>query len=107
MPNENIKQLNAESFAETVSADSGTVLVDFWAEWCAPCRAIAPLLAQIADEHAGKVTIAKVNVDESQELAMKYDVQSIPTLIIFQDGEIKEKFIGMTSKKNIEEKLGV
>ena len=84
------------------------VLVDVWAPWCGPCRMISPLLEQIAKDHAGKVVVGKVNVDQEQALAAKYGIQSIPAFFIFKNGEIAEQFIGAQhSRQSIEAKLGV
>ena len=90
--------------SEVVNSDQ-PVLVDFWAEWCGPCKAIAPILDELAKDHAGKLKIAKVNVDENQDLAGQHGIRSIPTLLIYQGGEIKEQMIGALNKTALEEKL--
>ncbi|MEM6820567.1 MAG: thioredoxin [Verrucomicrobiota bacterium] len=107
MASENLLVLNDSNFDEKVLKASGKVLVDFWAEWCGPCKMIAPLLEQIAEEHPDGVTIGKVDVDGNADLAGKYNIRAIPTLIIFENGEKKEEIVGMTSKANLEEKLGL
>jgi thioredoxin 1 len=107
MASENVLTLDAANFSAKVLQASGTVLVDFWAEWCGPCKMIAPLLDQIADANVGKVTVGKVDVEKNQEIAAQYNVRAIPTLLIFQDGRIKEQIVGMTSKANLEQKLGL
>lgn len=107
MASEQIVDLTGDNFDEKVIKGSGKVLVDFWAEWCGPCKMIAPLLDQIADEHRGKVTIGKVDVDAQSELAGKYNIRAIPTMIIFENGEKVEEIVGMTSKASLEEKLGL
>ena len=77
------------------------MLVDFWAEWCGPCKMIAPLIDEIAKEKAGTVKVAKVNVDENQSLSMKYNVRAIPALLFFKNGQLRDQVIGMTSKKDL------
>jgi thioredoxin 1 len=83
------------------------VLVDFWAEWCGPCHAVSPVLEKIADEHAGELTLVKVNIDENQELAGRYGIMSIPTMILFKDGEPAAAAIGARPKGDIERQLGL
>ncbi len=92
------------SFAELVS--SGTpVLVDFWAEWCAPCKLMEGPLGELAGEQAGKLTVAKLNVDENPNTAMTYEVMSIPTMILFKDGQEQKRFVGARSKGQLEAEL--
>ena len=99
--------LTNENFEHTVMQD-GITFVDFWASWCGPCRMISPLLEQIASDHAGKVVVGKVNVDEEQALASKYGIQSIPAFFIFKNGLVTDQFIGAQhSRQSIEAKLGV
>ena len=81
------------------------VLVDFWAEWCGPCKMIAPLLDELADELAGKIKIGKVNVDESQDLAAKFQIHSIPTLLVFKKGVVQEQMVGALRKTDLQAKL--
>lgn len=107
MSNANVIELNEGNFEQEVLQSGGTVLVDFWAEWCGPCKMIAPLLEQIAEEAAGKVKIGKVDVDQNSALAGKYNIRAIPTLIIFKDGQQVEEVVGMTSKAALEQKLGL
>lgn len=94
-----------ETFQSTVLESSVPVLVDFWADWCPPCKMIAPILEQIAEEYDGKALVCKVNVDENQALAQKYGVMSIPTLIFFKDGEIKDQAIGALPKDQLVSRL--
>ena len=82
------------------------VLVDFWAAWCGPCKMIAPILGEIATEKAGQVTIAKLNVDEHGDIAQRYGVMSIPTLLVFQDGEMKKRLVGAKPKGALMQELG-
>ena len=105
MASPNIVQISPDNFDTEVKKASTVVLVDFWAEWCGPCRAIAPILDALADTHVGKLKVAKVNVDHNQELAGTYEVRAIPTLLIFKYGEVKDKMIGAVSKKDLEAKL--
>jgi thioredoxin 1 len=95
---EGITTLSDATFDETIGASAETVVVDFWAEWCGPCKMIAPILDEIARENAGKVTIAKLNVDENPDVARRFDVMSIPTLIVFKDGTAQKRLIGAKGK---------
>ena len=91
---DNVTHLSESTFDETIGASSAPVLVDFWAEWCGPCKMIAPILDEVATEQQGKVSIAKVNVDEHPGLARRYEVMSIPTLILFKDGAPAKRIVG-------------
>ncbi len=95
---EGIVTLTASTFDETVQSSSTPIVVDFWAEWCGPCKQIAPILGEIASQTEGELTIAKLNVDEHPGIAQKFNVMSIPTLLVFQDGELKKRLVGAKSK---------
>lgn len=97
---ENIKNLSSATFKETV-ASAQPVLVDFWAPWCGPCKAIAPILEEVANELNGEVQITKVNVDDEPEVAAQYNIRSIPTLLIFKEGKVVEQMVGMTNKGDL------
>lgn len=96
-----IKQITPENFDSVVN-DSLPVLVDFWAPWCGPCRSLSPIVDKVADELAGKLAVAKCNVDDNQDLAMKYGVMSIPTLIVFKNGEEIDRSVGALPKARLQ-----
>lgn len=97
--------LTAETFKDKVTGAKGTVLVDFFATWCGPCKMIAPAVEQLAEEYAGKAAVYKLDVDEAQEIALEYKVMSIPTLIFFKDGQETERIRGALSKAELTEAL--
>ena len=96
--NENITTLTDATFDETIGSSDVPVLVDFWAEWCGPCKVIAPILEEIATEQAGRVRIAKLNIDENLAVTRRFEVMSIPTLLLFKDGEAVQRLIGAKPK---------
>ena len=98
-------QLNEQNFDETLAAHDGLLMVDFWAEWCGPCKAIAPVLEDLARESAGAVTLAKVNVDENHALAARYGIRSIPTVLFVRQGKVVDQVIGAVPKAKLKEKL--
>jgi len=100
---DNIVTISDSSFDADVIKSDLPVLVDFWAEWCGPCRMIAPLLDELADEYAGKVKVCKMNVDENAEVPAKFGVRGIPTLLLFVNGEIKAQQVGAVSKNQLRE----
>ncbi|MFT5646074.1 MAG: thioredoxin 1 [Aureispira sp.] len=94
-----------KNFEDKVLNSGSVTVVDFWAQWCGPCRAIAPIIEELADEYAGSALIGKVDVDANQELAMQYSIRSIPTILILKDGEVVEKHVGAITKPALQAKL--
>lgn len=99
------EHLTADNFTEKVLEAKGTVLVDFFATWCGPCKMLAPVVEQLAEEYQGRVAVYKLDVDEAQEPAMQYQVMSIPTLVFFQNGKETERIVGMASRSELLEAL--
>ena len=98
---DNVKEITSTNFSQEVLQSEVPVLIDFWAEWCGPCKALAPILDEIADEYDGKITIAKVNVDENVQLPPKYGIRGIPTMLLFKDGAVQATKVGALSKANL------
>ena len=100
-----IVNLSTSTFDETVTGSDTPVVVDFWAEWCGPCKSIAPILGELSADLDGQVTIAKVNVDDNPDLAMRYNVMSIPTLLVFDGGEVHKRLVGAKGKSQLLQEL--
>ena len=100
MAGPNTLEFTESNFESEVIQASEPVLVDFWAEWCMPCKALAPTIDEVANDYVGKVKVGKVDTDSNQSLSAQYGISAIPTVILFQNGEIKEKFVGLRSKKD-------
>jgi thioredoxin 1 len=101
----NTVTLTKENFDAEVLKSPTPVLVDFWAEWCGPCKAIAPILDELATEYGPKVKIGKVNIDEQQSLAIQYGIQSIPTLLLFSKGQVADQVVGLRGKKDLQNRI--
>ena len=101
MANENVTVITKNNFDEEVLKSDKAVLVDFWAPWCGPCRAVGPIVDELAGEYAGKAKVSKLNVDDEGEIAAKFRVMSIPTIMIFKNGDVVEKVIGARSKTEL------
>jgi thioredoxin 1 len=101
----NIVNLTQENFSEEVLKSSTPVLVDFWAQWCNPCRALIPILDELADEYDGRVKIGKVNTDDQQSLAVEYGITAIPTMLLFNQGQVVDQVRGLRSKRDLKESL--
>ncbi len=101
----NMLSLTSENFEQQVVKSAQPVLVDFWAEWCGPCKSIAPILDTLAKQYEGKMSFGKVNVDDAPQLASDYNISSIPTLLIFKNGQIVEQVVGLRSERDLKAKL--
>jgi len=100
---DNIIKLTDAEFEQSVLKASQPTLVDFWAEWCAPCRQLTPVVEQMADTYKGKLQVAKMNIDEQPQTPTQYAVRAIPTLLLFKDGEVVDQIVGLVSKSKLEE----
>ncbi|QQR96963.1 MAG: thioredoxin [Sphingobacteriales bacterium] len=99
------KELTNENFNASIIENSGVALVDFWAEWCGPCKLIGPVIEELSTEYDGKATIGKLNVDDNRDVAAQYGIMSIPTLLFFKGGELVDKHVGLASKSDLKKKL--
>ncbi len=97
----NVIELTDATFDQTVHSSDVPVLVDFWAPWCGPCKMIAPLIQEVADEYADKAKVCKLNTDDARDSAMEFGISAIPTIILFKDGQVQKKWVGLTSKKDL------
>jgi len=105
MASENVVELTNDNFESEVGKFQGTVLVDFWAPWCGPCRMVGPLVEEIAKEYVGKAKVAKLNTDDAPDIANRYGIRSIPTLLFFKNGAVVQQLVGAYPKGKISEKL--
>jgi thioredoxin 1 len=105
MAGKNIHEFTDDNFAAEVIGSDKPVLVDFWAEWCMPCRMLAPTIDEIAGEFTDKVKVGKVDTDKNQQISVNYRITAIPTVIIFKGGEVKKKFVGLTNKGDLRNAL--
>jgi len=98
-------EITADNFDQEVASSALPVMIDFWAPWCGPCLQLAPTVEAVAEKYAGKLKVVKCNLDESQDVAMKYGIMSIPTLLLFKGGEVREQIVGAVSQSAIESKI--
>ena len=105
MATENVKEFNDQNFETEVLKSSTPVLVDFWAEWCMPCRMLAPTIDKIAKDYAGKVKVGKVDTDSNRDVSIKYGINAIPTVILFKNGQVAQKFVGLRQERDFREAL--
>ena len=102
---ENVLEITDDNFEDTVLNSDTPIVVDFWAEWCGPCKMIAPTLEQLADEYVGTFKVGKLNVDDNRETAMKYGIRSIPTLLVIKEGDVAEQIVGAHPKDTLKDKI--
>jgi len=102
---EHVVELTDDNFESEVLQADGPVLVDFWAPWCQPCRAIAPMIAELAEENAGSAKVGKLDIDQAQQVAIKYNIHSIPTLLVFKSGEVSSVMKGVSAKADVQQML--
>lgn len=107
MANEHVHEFNEGNFEAEVLKSDQPVLVDFWAEWCMPCRMLAPTIDAVAERFAGKVKVGKIDTDANREIAVKYGISAIPTIIVFKDGEVSKRLVGLKSEDDLADALEV
>src|SRR3954453_17727684 len=105
MAGQNVKEFTDGNFETEVLQSSEPVLVDFWAEWCGPCRMLAPTIDKIANEYQGKVKVGKVDTDVNRDISIKYNISAIPTVILFKDGQVAQKFVGLRQERDFKEAI--
>ena len=105
MASENVKEFTDQNFENEVLQSDKPVLVDFWAEWCMPCRMLTPTIEKLAKDYAGKVKIGKLDTDANRDVAMKYSISAIPTVILFRNGQVAQKFVGLRQERDFKEAL--
>jgi thioredoxin 1 len=105
MASENVKEFTDQNFEAEVIQSGQPVLVDFWAEWCMPCRMLTPTIEEVAKDYAGKVKIGKLDTDANRDVAVKYSINAIPTVILFKNGQVAQKFVGLRQERDFKEAL--
>ncbi|CAN5590654.1 thioredoxin [soil metagenome] len=105
MASENVKELTDQNFEQEVLKSEVPVLVDFWAEWCMPCRMLAPTIEKIAKDYVGKVKVGKIDTDSNRDVSIKYGISAIPTVILFKGGQVAQKFVGLRQERDFKEAL--
>ena len=98
-----VLEINNDNFNEEVNENKDTLIIDFWAEWCGPCKLLSPIIEELAKEFEGKIYFGKVNLDNNQDLAMKFSIRSIPTLLLFKKGQLKDTKVGLLSKSDLKD----
>jgi thioredoxin 1 len=105
MAGQNVLELTDQNFEQEVLKSTQPVLVDFWAEWCMPCRMLAPTIEKIATDYVGKVKVGKIDTDANREVSIKYGISAIPTVILFKDGQVAQKFVGLRQERDFKAAL--
>jgi thioredoxin 1 len=105
MASENVKEFTDQNFENEVLQSNQPVLVDFWAEWCMPCRMLTPTIEKLAKDYSGKVKVGKLDTDANRDVAMKYSISAIPTVILFRNGQVAQKFVGLRQERDFKEAL--